>query len=191
MAPSSLALFSLLLLAPLALGSAPSLSEMRRFHPMHKHVGSQLEPPSPALHSASDLYTADSPLSYEIKTIRKTILRRRSRSGSAGFVVQDDSWSNLGGGQEVVPDEDDALAGWDEVEVDAPDLTDKQTLVNLARIANDAYASPGESRWMELDKYNLVSLTPFGLLHPYLCSVIATDTSPPDIPDSALRMGRG
>lgn len=119
---------------------------------------------SPAVHSSSpsDALQDDGPLGYEIRTTIKTILRRRTAVGSSGLVIQDGSWSNLAGGRSLAPpdedDDDDAeLGGWDEIQVEAPDLTDKETVVNLARIANDAYASPGDSRWQELDKYNLVS----------------------------------
>lgn len=50
-------------------------------------------------------------------------------------------------------DEEDS---WEVKEVMVPDLTNMATVVNLAKIANDAYALPGDPRWMELDQFNLV-----------------------------------
>lgn len=132
---------------------------MRVFHPIQKHIDSEVHPSSHAIHASTDLFTKDAPLAYEIRTIQKTILRRRSQVGSSGLLIQKEGWSNLAplGSPAASEADDDDLIGWDEIKVDAPDLTNKATVVNLARIANDAYASPGDSRWMELDKFNLVS----------------------------------
>ncbi|KIP12275.1 hypothetical protein PHLGIDRAFT_27422 [Phlebiopsis gigantea 11061_1 CR5-6] len=41
---------------------------------------------------------------------------------------------------------------WDEVHMLAPDVEDKHTLAQLARMAGNAYAVPGESSWYELDR---------------------------------------
>src|SRR5688572_10723980 len=40
---------------------------------------------------------------------------------------------------------------WDQVEILGPDVDDKHTLIQLARMAGDAYAVPGRSNWYELD----------------------------------------
>lgn len=39
-----------------------------------------------------------------------------------------------------------------------PDLTDKMTVMNLATIANDAYARPEEKRWRPVDEFGLVCI---------------------------------
>ena len=47
---------------------------------------------------------------------------------------------------------------WDEIEVDGPDVEDRQTLLLLAKMTNNAYLSPGEQGWYELgDRWNVVS----------------------------------
>jgi len=162
MLPTSFSFFALILISPLLLASPSSASPNQStiFHPIGKHHGSTLHPPSPFLSGSSTIFSASSPLSFQLKTTRRTILRRRAGTGSSGLILQGPrgrggAWSNLG--WDSASNEDDDELRWEEVEVDAPDLTDKQTVLNLARMANDAYATPGESRWMELDKFNLVS----------------------------------
>lgn len=48
---------------------------------------------------------------------------------------------------------------WDEIEVDAPDVSDRETLLTLSKMAAKAYDAPtNETRWMVNDeqKWNLV-----------------------------------
>lgn len=46
---------------------------------------------------------------------------------------------------------------WDEIEVEGPDVEDRQTLLLLAKMTNNAYLSPGEQGWYELgDNWNVV-----------------------------------
>ncbi|KAL7416935.1 Alpha/Beta hydrolase protein [Mrakia frigida] len=161
MLPPSFSFFALLLIPPIALASlSPSdINPFTTFHPIQKHHHSILHPPSPKLSNSSSIFSASSPLAFQLKTTRKTVLRRRAETGSSGLLLQGGgAWSNLGWDSASTSKEDDDR--WDEIEVEAPDLTDKQTVLNLARMANDAYATPGESRWMELDKFNLT--LPFG-----------------------------
>jgi len=48
---------------------------------------------------------------------------------------------------------------WDEDEVPGPDTTDRETLLELAKMTNNAYVSPGDSEWYNLtDKWNQVRL---------------------------------
>lgn len=56
---------------------------------------------------------------------------------------------------------------WETVEVLGPDIEDRQTLVQLARMTGNAYALPGKKNWYDIDpKWNNVSalLLFFGLL---------------------------
>lgn len=47
---------------------------------------------------------------------------------------------------------------WDEIEVDGPDVEDRETLLLLAKMTNNAYLAPGEEGWYELgDHWNVVS----------------------------------
>ncbi len=50
---------------------------------------------------------------------------------------------------------------WDEIEVEGPDVNDRETLLLLAKMTNNAYLSPGEQGWYELgDRWNVVSAHP-------------------------------
>lgn len=49
---------------------------------------------------------------------------------------------------------------WDDIEVDGPDVEDRETLLLLAKMTNNAYLSPGEQGWYDLGgEWNVVSLT--------------------------------
>lgn len=50
------------------------------------------------------------------------------------------------------------LLEWDEDEVSGPDVESRETLLELAKITNNAYLEPGEPGWYELgDNWNVVS----------------------------------
>ena len=50
------------------------------------------------------------------------------------------------------------LLDWDEDEVPGPDVESRETLLELAKITNNAYLEPGEPGWYELgDNWNVVS----------------------------------
>jgi len=52
---------------------------------------------------------------------------------------------------------------WIETQVLGPDVTDRHTLAQLARMAANAYQLPGENNWYELDPFwNLNASFPFG-----------------------------
>lgn len=45
----------------------------------------------------------------------------------------------------------DEKVDWDLVEVNGPDVQDRHTLVQLARMSGDAYALPGQKNWYDID----------------------------------------
>ena len=48
--------------------------------------------------------------------------------------------------------------GWDEIEVEGPDVEDRETLLLLAKMTNNAYLMPDEQGWYPLgDHWNVVS----------------------------------
>lgn len=47
---------------------------------------------------------------------------------------------------------------WEDVEIEVPDVTDRQTIITLAKMASDAYVVPDSSEWWPLDGYNAVSV---------------------------------
>ena len=50
------------------------------------------------------------------------------------------------------------LVDWDKVEVEGPDVGDRETLLELAKMTNNAYLSPGEQGWYDLgDNWTVVS----------------------------------
>jgi lipase ATG15 len=40
---------------------------------------------------------------------------------------------------------------WEEEEIAAPDIESRDTLLTLAKMANNAYVEPGDPAWYELD----------------------------------------
>ena len=47
---------------------------------------------------------------------------------------------------------------WDPIDVLGPDIEDKHTLSQLARISGNAYALPGQKNWYDIDSaWNIVS----------------------------------
>lgn len=60
----------------------------------------------------------------------------------------------------VAPDYDDIEGDWDDVEIPGPDITDRQTLLALAKMASNAYILPGTDEWWPVKGYN--DSVPFG-----------------------------
>lgn len=60
----------------------------------------------------------------------------------------------------VAPDLSDAQGEWDDVEVIAPDITDRQTILTLAKMTSNAYTLPTADDWYPVGKYN--TSLPFG-----------------------------
>jgi lipase ATG15 len=61
-------------------------------------------------------------------------------------------WSDTKAWQ--APDLMDVDGEWDDVEVPGPDVTDRQTILTLAKMASDAYILPGGDDWYPVGKYN-------------------------------------
>jgi lipase ATG15 len=86
-----------------------------------------------------------------LRTRRIPIMRPRHPSPTA-------SWRNLTFSQRssllsAAPD-------WEEIEVEAPDVTDRKTLLALAMMSSNAYIEPNSTEWYSLDKWNAVSTQP-------------------------------
>ncbi|KAK4686066.1 lipase ATG15, partial [Tremellales sp. Uapishka_1] len=57
--------------------------------------------------------------------------------------------------------EDDSVgAGWEDVEVPAPDIRDRQTLITLAKMTSNAYVTPDSGEWWPVGGWN--ATMPFG-----------------------------
>jgi lipase ATG15 len=55
---------------------------------------------------------------------------------------------------------EDSDGDWEDVEVDAPDVTDRQTLITLAKMTSNAYVLPDSGEWWGLEGWN--NTLPFG-----------------------------
>lgn len=60
----------------------------------------------------------------------------------------------------VAPDYNDHHGEWEDVEVRAPDVSDRQTLITLAKMTSNAYVSPDSGEWWPVKGWN--SSVPFG-----------------------------
>jgi lipase ATG15 len=54
----------------------------------------------------------------------------------------------------------DLEGDWEDVEVLGPDVTDRQTLITLAKMTSNAYVLPDSGEWWPLEGWN--ATTPFG-----------------------------
>lgn len=78
------------------------------------------------------------------------------RSGTGIYDVKSNSSSHVW----TAPAYDDH-EGWEDVEVPAPDVTDRQTLLAMAKMASNAYTTPDvDGEWWPLGAWN--STIPFG-----------------------------
>jgi hypothetical protein len=50
-----------------------------------------------------------------------------------------------------------AAIQWEDTEVEVPDVTDRETLKTLAKMASNAYVTPESTEWWGLDEWNMVS----------------------------------
>ncbi|OCF74904.1 lipase [Kwoniella mangroviensis CBS 8886] len=64
-------------------------------------------------------------------------------------------------GMWVAPDMNSQGGEWDDVEVIAPDIKDRQTLITLAKITSNAYVLPDSGEWWPVGKWNNHTV-PFG-----------------------------
>jgi hypothetical protein len=61
-----------------------------------------------------------------------------------------------------------AQLGWDEDEVPGPDVKDRETLILLAKMTNNAYLNPGDAEWYDLgDGWNAVLKNPCKPTHQF------------------------
>lgn len=60
----------------------------------------------------------------------------------------------------VAPDYGDDHGEWEDVEVVAPDVTDRQTLISMAKMTSNAYVLPDSGEWWPIKGYN--ASIPFG-----------------------------
>jgi len=89
---------------------------------------------------------------YDIRTRRLTTHRPSLSFADPDFVKV---WRKSRRRGEVV------AMSWDEEEVDAPNVESRETLLELAKMANNAYLLPNETEWYDLDgKWNISY--PFG-----------------------------
>lgn len=158
-----------LLLLPL---SSLALSDSVRFSPIHAFHPDPGTTSSLLVRTATEHPSSSStvhPLSLPLRLVSKSIHRPAHPPSapfarSARFRTQSSSseWPE-----------------WSEVERPYPDLSHKETLVNLAILANDAYALPGSARWLEMEKYNVVRLTRgrSRAASPTLCCFLHRDRS--------------
>lgn len=90
----------------------------------------------------SEDYTAAGERPATLKTRRQTVARPRTQSSEYQHLRK----------LSIVEDYD--MAGsleWDEVETEVPDVGDRPTLLELAKITGDAYSLPGDKDWYDVD----------------------------------------
>ncbi|WVR03882.1 hypothetical protein IAU60_000881 [Kwoniella sp. DSM 27419] len=73
-------------------------------------------------------------------------------SSLGGFANGTDAW--------VAPDMNAETGEWDDVEVVVPDVTDRQTLISLAKMSSNAYVEPDSGEWWPTGRWN--ATVPFG-----------------------------
>ncbi|WVO13259.1 hypothetical protein L204_100872 [Cryptococcus depauperatus] len=109
--------------------------------------------------------------SLQIRTQKKLIRRSRIRpptitSWAYSHHAQVQSLSSkrlnstLALSQWSAPDYNDPLGGWEDIEVTVPDMSDRQTVIALAKMTSNAYVLPNDDGWYGLSKFN--STIPFG-----------------------------
>lgn len=77
---------------------------------------------------------------------------RRERSYRPLDAISTQDW--------IAPDFNDTDGEWDDVEVQGPDIGDRQTLIALAKITSNAYAVPDGGEWWPVGDWN--ATLPFG-----------------------------
>lgn len=136
--------------------------------PRHAHAASNNKSEPLLFHNNPNAFSINSdPL--VLKTRKVKIRRARSKPPhmlSWARSVQDAREGRFNASGWIAPDinaaaqpfgayaADGGDGDWDDVEVDAPDVTDRQTLLTLAKMSSNAYTTPEESNWWPLDKFN-------------------------------------
>ncbi|ORY27443.1 Alpha/Beta hydrolase protein [Naematelia encephala] len=153
------------------------------FRPVHAHTHafSDRSPPTLLFHNATspqsflfsnsiasdespaltDVQDAVRPLS--IRTRHMTIRRPRLRPPSMlswAYAAQRKRnpylpfSTNSSAEQWIAPDYNDADGDWEDVEVEAPDMTDRQTLITIAKMTSNAYVLPESAEWWPVGGWN-------------------------------------
>ena len=60
----------------------------------------------------------------------------------------------------IAPDYNDHHGDWEDVSVIAPDVSDRQTLITLAKMTSNAYVTPESGEWWPTKGWN--GTVPFG-----------------------------
>lgn len=148
------------------------------FRPVHAHASSSHrtsdvlfsnEVHSPASIAADPAYL-DTPLPHlaglplSVRTKRQVVRRpiNNSRDRLNEYRRRSLLW------QESTQEE------WEDVEVDVPDVTDRQTIITLAKMSSNAYVAPDTDEWWPLDGYNAVG----GIVERADLSLSLSDGSP-------------
>lgn len=130
-------------------------SEHHEFRPGPEGLGFVAVPPSVSL---SDIFTSPT-----LKSRQTTVHRPRSLT-----VLHRARLRSLHFGESEKVD-------WDSTEVQGPDVEDKHTLAQLARMSGNAYAMPGQKSWYDVDQaWNTVCSRTYLyiLVYSYLLAVI-------------------
>ncbi|WWD16579.1 hypothetical protein CI109_101007 [Kwoniella shandongensis] len=87
--------------------------------------------------------------------------RQRSHGGGVGIVLGSNSINTTAdAGVWVAPDMTSSDGDWEDVEVIAPDMTDRQTIITLAKMTSNAYVTPDSGEWWPVGDWN--ATLPFG-----------------------------
>lgn len=139
------------------------------FTPRHAH--------SHALDKSAPLLFSDTPASIQIAAIRdadmtlrtrRTVIRRPkvrpphmlswAQSAHARAAGRNATVGGWGAPLPLEPGADSLRAlddsGWEDVEVEAPDITDRQTLITMAKMAANAYSQHDDYGWYPLEGHN-------------------------------------
>ena len=99
------------------------------------------------LDPSTALLMSTSPTPLSLRSTTQTLLRPKHRITSLNLTRTDRMNFNKG-------------IEWEDVEVEVPDVTDRETLRTLAKMASNAYVTPESSEWWGLDEWNSVSSPP-------------------------------
>ncbi|KAH9944828.1 alpha/beta-hydrolase [Amylocystis lapponica] len=146
--------------------SPPLHFELRHFHAVSSDAQVLFHDVRP-----SDSVLAWSPPSHPIRTRR---IRTHRPSSFAAFARARTRSMRF---------QESELLDWDEDELLGPDVERRETLLQLAKMTNNAYLEPGESGWYDLDnKWNVVCV-----FFRFSAPVRARD----DSPSALVRLGQG
>jgi lipase ATG15 len=135
---------------------APSPPPTLSFTPRHAHAQS--------LDRAAPLLFADTPASVQaaaqddmIIRTRRSIIRRPVSRPPEILSWAKSAHARAAGGNASIngwASPTDWEGGWEDVEVDTPDVTDRQTLLTLAKMAANAYSQHDDYGWYPIEGSN-------------------------------------